>query len=270
MPAIRPAHLKTQVDQLAKLVSNPTGFVGALKDILDNYSDRTRKPGFVSPQPSLIPSFKVPKQVTRQIKARLKSDISADSRIALPIADLLWQENWLELKVLALEILGWIPSYPSEVIINRLKLWSDQRVEDRVLDSEFSKGLVGLSKEDPESIYTILESWLKSPEKKEKNLGMRIIPKLIQDQEFDSLPTIFRLLQPFVVQVGNIPDPDLLCSIRGLAHRSPNETSYFLQRTLSVSDNKLIKGLIRQIMDAFPVEEKQNMQSFLNRFNDGF
>ncbi len=263
MPAILPARLKVKVDQLVKKVSKPEEFIIALKDMFDYYSDRVRKPGRFPSKTSLMRSYQVPKQVTRQIETRLINTLPEEPEIALALADCLWQEDWLECRILALQILGWVPPNPPQRILDRLVLWGGQREEDHVLDGVFAVGLAGLWKETPDIFFDLIETWLKSSEIKDQKLGLRVIPFLVRDKDFQNLPKIIRLLTPFVEQVGVIPNPDLLISIRELAKRSPKETSYFLQRTKAISGNQLINGLIRQIIDVFPSTIRNELRAYL-------
>jgi len=265
MPAILPARLKVQVDQLVDKFGEPEDFIIVLKDLLDYYADRVRKPSRVPSQTSLIRSYQVPKQVTRQIETRLINLIPEEPKIALALADNLWKEDWLECQILALQVLGWVPPNPPQKILDRLITWSEQRREDHVLDGMFSLGLVGLWKETPDLFFDLIESWLKSSKIKDQKLGLRIIPFLVRDKEFQNLPKIIRLLTPFVEQVGIIPNPDLVISFRELAKRSPKETSYFIQRIKAISENQLINGLIRQIIDVFPTKIRNELRTYLNK-----
>ena len=252
MPAILPARLKVKVNQLVEKIAQPEEFTNALKDILDYYSDRVRKPGRIPSQTSLMDSFQVPKQVTRQIETRLSKQLAGEPEIALALADSLWREDWLECRILALRILGWVPPDPPQKILDRLIFWGEQREEDHVLDGVFAEGLAGLWIGTPEIFFDLIESWLTSSQIKDQKLGLRIIPILVQNKDFHNLPKILSLLTPFVEQVGVIPNPNLVISLRESAKRSPKETSYFLQRIRAISENQLINGLIRQIIKEFP------------------
>jgi len=264
MPAILPARLKVKVNQLVEKITQPEEFINALKEILDYYSDRVRKPGRILSQTSLMDSFQVPKQVARQIETRLSKKLTGEPEIALALADYLWREDWLECRILALQILGWVPPDPPQKILDRLVCWGKQRGEDHVLDGVFAEGLTGLWKETPEIFFDLIESWLKSSQVKDQKLGLRIIPLLVRNKDFQNLPKILSLLTPFVEQVGVIPNPDLVSSLRELAKRSPKETAYFLHRNMAISENKQINGLIRQIINEFPSTIRDDLRVILH------
>jgi hypothetical protein len=265
MPAIQPARLKIQVSHLVEKVSTPKEFISVLKDLLDFYSDRTRKPGRGSPQVSPIRSYNVPKQVSRRIEGELYPILVTQPERVLALADILWRENWLELRVFALIILGWVPADHPERIISRLKIWGKECGENHILNASLSRGLVSLWKETPGLFFDLLEFWLKSHDSASQKVGLRIIPPLVGDAEFMNLPRIFRSLTPFVQQIDIIPDIDVLKSIRALAHRSPQETAFFLQRNLAISENENIYSVIRQSLDAFPAPVREGLRTFLHK-----
>ena len=108
-------------------------FITELKNLLDYYSDRTRKPGEGGAKLNLLRAYHVPKQVTKQIENILKPKIILNPEASLKLADLLWNENWLECRILALTVLGWIPPDPPQMIIKRLETWSKESEIDRIL-----------------------------------------------------------------------------------------------------------------------------------------
>jgi hypothetical protein len=265
MPAIHLARLKLQISQLVEKYDAPKEFVVALKDFFDFYADRTIKPGRGGSHSSLILSYNVPKQVTRQIETALHPKVTAEPDNALALADLIWQEKWLECRVLALRFLGWVPINPPERIIDRLLIWARERVEDRVLDASFAKGMVGLQQGAPDLFFGLLESWLIDSNPASRKLGLRVIPPLVSDSSCKNLPRIFHFLTPFVQQVSLAPNPDVLAAIQALAQQSPQETAFFLRSNLTLSQNPGVYALIRQCLDAFSSPVKDDLRAFLHQ-----
>ena len=133
MPAIQPARLKIQIAQLVEQFEMPAEFVKRLNDLLFFYADRTRIPGRGGRKYSLTPSYNVPKQVFRYLEKNLRPVVSAQNEQALNLSDVLWQDNWLESRVLALMILGWVPPLPPGRIISRLEPWVKACKDDEPL-----------------------------------------------------------------------------------------------------------------------------------------
>lgn len=270
MPAIQPVRLKIQISQLVEKYASPNDFVAALKDLFDFYSDRTRKSGMGKPMYSLTRSYNVPIQVTRQIERALQPVATAEAENALQLADILWGDNWLECRQLALTILGWIPAIPAENLVARVKNWGEESRTDRLMSASLAKALLSLGKNSPEIIFELLDYWLNSSDTGTRKLGLRIIPSLVSDPTFRYLPRIFNLLTPFVQRVSLVPDADLVEAIRMLAQRSPKETSYYLRRNLTLSENPGVYALIRQSLDAFPPAVKRDLQAFLHQQREEF
>jgi len=265
MPAIQPARLKIQISNLASRFSAPGEFVIALKDLLDFYSDRTRKPGRGAQTISLLQAYNVPRQVIRQIEGVIRPLIEANSDQALELADILWQDHWLECRVLALTILGWTSSHPPESVIDRIQAWSKQCGDDRTLQASLAKGLSSLWKSHPDSFFSLLGTWVTATDPKSRKLGLRIIPTLVNDHTFPYLPNLFNFLALHIQRLSQVSDPDLLAAVCSLAERSPQETAYFLRRNLAVSGNIHVVTLIRQSLTAFPSPVKEDLLEFLHQ-----
>lgn len=265
MPAIRPELLKKQVIHLFTLYEDPKKFVSTLKELFDFYADRTRRPGQLSQNPSLIRSYRIPRQVLRQIELYFQEHVKRQAETSYLLADLLWQEPWLESRLLAFMILGWLPSDHVDHIRLRLEDWCQKCGQDRVLDVSLTRGTTLIWKTSPDLLMSLLETWLISPELKTRKWGLRVINNLIKEPTFNNLPTIFRHLTTFVQSVGSTPDPDLLIIIRNLADRAPKETGYFLKRSFIVSENPGIHTLMRQTLDEFEPDTRQGIRNYLKQ-----
>jgi hypothetical protein len=270
MPAIQLARLKIQISHLVERFTVPKDFVASLKEIYDFYSDRTRKTGRGRPISSLTLSFNVPVQVTRLIERDLHPVASAQPEQALLVADALWEENWLECRLLAFSITGWIPTDPSERIVTRIQKWGREIVNDRLLSASLSKAMVRLVVDTPPIILDLLGSWLKSGDPDMRKLGLQVMPSLINDTDLRYLPQLFNLLTPFVQGVNPVPNVVLVDIIRVLAQKSPQETAYFLRRNLALTENPGIYAIIRTSLGAFPPDVKKHLMTFLHQQREEF
>src|SRR3989304_215281 len=101
MPAIQLARLKIQSAQLSEDFVRPDKFVRGLRDLLELYADRTRRSGqFGEPAP-LLPAFKVPAPVLRQVLKDLAPMATGDPQGGLALCEALWAEPFLEFRLLA-------------------------------------------------------------------------------------------------------------------------------------------------------------------------
>jgi hypothetical protein len=200
----------------------------------------------------------------------LKPKVKEHPEISLHLADLLWREGWLECRMIAFAILGWIHPSPSERIKDRLIRWCQVCGGDQVMDEILAEQLVVLWKKSPDLLMTLIDFWLSSSDPASRKWGLRIIPFLAKDPSFNNLPIIFRLLNPFVQDVKQVPNSDLVAAVRGLAKYAPQETSYFLQRSLTTSENPGVYALIRQSMDVFSPSTQGHLRGFLREMRELF
>jgi hypothetical protein len=263
MPAIHPARLKIQVSELAAYYDAPNEFLRELRSLLEFYADRTRRPGQSGKPQPLIQAYQVPKQVLRRLENELKSQISADPDPAISLADALWGDGWYETRMLAVYILGNLPTEDLTVLIERLQDWGKSCQEDVLLDALLETGTLQLASDSLDTYATLLENWLEMPDSNLRKMGLRGLPGLIRNPEFANLPLVYRLLTPYVQEVSSSLETDLLTAIRALAKRSPNETAYYLQQNLQASHRSGTAWITRQSLDEFPREVQESLRETL-------
>src|SRR3990172_1285475 len=108
MPAIDLARLKKQTAQLADLFDQPAAFLQEHREILDYYVNRSLRSQGVAPS-SVLPTYRTPQVVLRHIETELSAMAEKQPIQALVLADALWDEGYLETRLLAAFLLGRIP-----------------------------------------------------------------------------------------------------------------------------------------------------------------
>ena len=68
MPAVDIARLKTQAAVLVEKFDQPAVFLKQLHEILEMYADRTLRLGVVANPVSVLPAYRTPQSVLRQIE----------------------------------------------------------------------------------------------------------------------------------------------------------------------------------------------------------
>jgi len=264
MPAIQLARLKIQTAELVPHFDDPISFVRRLHDLLDFYADRTRKPGQAGEPPPLIKPYNVPRPVLRQIRNDLVPYVATDKESALVLCDTLWVEPYLEFRLLAIGLLGLIPTDFPDEILERISAWAALGTEDRLLDALVRDGLIQVRKRTPERYITQLEEWLTAEEDFSRRIGLKAISISVSDRDFENLPRLFRLLAPLVRSTPSQLRPDLVDVIRVLAMRSPNEAAFFLRQNLTVMvDDDSTAWLIRNSVRYFPEEVQTSLRTAL-------
>src|SRR5581483_11732809 len=100
MPAIDLARLRKQAARLSDFFFVPDEFIRHLHETLDFYVDRSvRKQQAVAPSANLQ-TYRTPSVILKQIEQELIRPSREDPDAALDLADRLWDEAYLETRVL--------------------------------------------------------------------------------------------------------------------------------------------------------------------------
>lgn len=271
MPAIQLAKLKIESAHLAEKFNQPTRFVHEFHALCDFYAERTRRPGQTGKPSPLLETYKVPAPVLRQVSRELTPYIEGDNQAALELADALWAEPYLEMRLLAASVLGVISPEPVDRLVKRVQSWVSGYADERLLTALVETGLLRLRQEETDIYLDQVKNWLESDVILLQRLGFRSLLYLLNSQQFENLPAIIRLVTPQVRSIPGRLRPDLMDVVQALAYRSPKETAFFLLQNLAVkNDNPSTGWVIRQSMDCFPPEIQASLREGLqsNGAND--
>jgi hypothetical protein len=252
VPAINLTRLRKQANQLSEYFDQPEIFANVLHDLLDSYADRSYRPGQSGTPPPLSPSYKVPKPVLRHIIFALTPLIESQPEQALVLCDELWQETYIEFRILTALILGLIPDDYSDQVLDRIERWGSADIEEQVLTTLMAEGLTSVRKGSSDSLIALIETWLNSSEASSMQMGFRALSPLLANSDFENLPIFYRLLTPYLRSTSSDLRPYVLEVIKTLARRSPTETAYFLRQNLEISDNQETAWMIRNSLEEFP------------------
>ncbi|PWB55093.1 MAG: hypothetical protein C3F13_05065 [Anaerolineales bacterium] len=267
MPAIQPARLKHQVADLVSKYDQPDVFLRTIRALLDSYSDYTRRPSQAGIPSSLLESYNAPPPVMRQVWHELSRLIEPHPQEMLCLADTLWSEQNYDLQLLATRILGQLPTQPPELVLQHLQTWVTSDLDRRVLDGLLEHGVKRFQVEAPAPLLELVSSWLSSPELSAKHAGLRALPPMIDQVGQSYLPTIFRMVTPYLRFAPTRLRPDILVVVRALIRCSPSETAYLLRQNLTVPDNPDTAWLIRQVLGDFPYETREGLKAALKPSN---
>lgn len=269
MPAIQPARLKRQSALLVEQFINPAAFIRSLHHLLEFYADRVHRPGQAGEPSPLIEAYRVKPPILRQILMDLEPLAKEKPDQALELCDQLWEQPYLEFRQLSASLLGMIPPSSSAAILERVRGWIRQDTEDHLIDIIILHGLENLRKEDPHSIYRLINEWMASNEVQYQKIGLRTMLPLVQDPDIENLPIFFNLIQPFARSLPSSISPDLIDIVEVLARRSPKETAYFLRQTLSFPNSPDTPWLIRHVIRVFPTEIQSSLRKALKEKKEG-
>ena len=261
MPAIDLARLKKQIAQLADLFDQPTVFLREHREILDFYVNHSLRSQGVAPS-SVLPTYRTPVVVLRQIETELGPVAARQPIQALELADALWDEGWLETRLLAAFLLGRIPPQ-EERLLARLTAWTQAVRDPSVRAALLTTSLTRLRKETPDLFLILVKEWLHPARQRMWSNGIQALVPLISSPDFDNLPPIFEIIEPIIRAAPATLQFDLQELIIMLYEASPDETTYFIQQILKSTKSPMLAVALRRMSPEFPTELQSNLREML-------
>ena len=263
MPAIKPARLRNQASELAGKFNQPALFVRDLHSFLDFYTDHTHRPGQAGEPSPLIATYNTPPQVISQVWRELLPLTNRHPADVLPLCDALWAEPNYDLQMLSARLLGQVTVNPPDPVIDRLNSWVCPGLDNQVLDGLFEFGMARLRQDAPGKLLELISSWVGSSSPHVQQAGLRALLPIINQPGSENLPSIFRMLTPFLRVAPSMLRPDILMVLIALAHCSPSETAYLLHQNLFTPENPDTAWFIRQLLDEFPSDAQIGLHNAL-------
>lgn len=261
MPAIDLARLKKQTAQLADLFDQPADFLREHREVLDYYVNRTLRSQGVAPS-SVLPTYRTPPVVLRQIETELGPVAEQKPIQALELADALWDEGWLETRLLAAFLLGRIPPQ-EERLLARLTAWTQAVRDPSVRAALLTTSLTRLRHETPDLFLVLVKEWLHPARQRMWSNGIQALVALINSPDFDNLPPIFDVAEPILKASPGALQFDLQELITALYKASPDETVFFLGEILTKSKNQLPAVSLRRMAPDLPEELQKSLRDIL-------
>jgi hypothetical protein len=261
MPAIDLARLKKQTILLADVFDQPEVFLRELREVLEFYVNRTLRSQSVAPS-SVLPTYRTPVVVMRQIETELGPIAERQPIQALELADALWDEGWLETKLLAAFLLGRIPPQ-EERLLARLTAWTQAVRDPEVRAALLTTSLTRLRRETPDLFLELAKEWLHPARQRLWSNGIQALVPLIASPDFDNLPPVFEIIEPIIKTSPATLQYDLQELITVLYEASPDETVYFLQQILKKTKSPLPAIALRRMSPDLPEELQASIREML-------
>lgn len=262
MPAINLARLKTQASRLSEKFSEPEAFLHDLNEMLDFYTNRTMRSTQTARRYSL-PTYRTPPPVLRQIQGELEPLAETHPIEAIALTNALWKAGSLESRRLAASLLGSIPLAQSTPAIIQLPDWLAKSTDKQILSALLTEAFARLRRESPETLFLVLEEWLKSPRSTLRVWGLRALIPMLTEPHFENLPAVFRILKPAVQSAGPTTQLELQACLATLEQVSLTETLAFLREITSEHPAPLMLRTFRRIMAGLSPELQTGLREML-------
>ena len=264
MPAIDLARLRKQANRLADFFFLPEDFLKHLREMLEFYVNYTlRKKENIAPG-SNLPTYRTPIVVMRQIENAIGAIAAENPHYALELADLLWDEGYIETRLLAAFLLGRIPPQ-EERLLARLTAWTQQVLDSNVRGALLTTSFSRMRKETPDEFLIVVGEWLHPARQRLWPNGIQALLPMITDPNFENLPPIFELTRPIIEAAPGVLQNDLANLINAFYRVSPSETEYYLREILENTPNPLTSVTLRRILKTFPPELQASLRGLVQQ-----
>ena len=261
MPSIDLARLRKQALRLADFFFAPDDFVRNLNTTLDTYVNYTIRGRPAASKGMNLPAHRTPGVVLGQIEQELSALAAApeNADAALALADRLWDDAWLETRLLAAFILGRIS--PEEgPLIARLTAWTSQVRDDDLRSRLLDASLLRMRKEAPDMFLQMIGEWLRPERVRLWPDALTAAVSAISDPDFRNLPALMEVLEPVVRVTPAEMQLDLEKVILALYAVSPTETTFFLRQVLTHSEDPMTPVVFRRMLPSFPPALKEDVR----------
>ena len=234
-----------------------------LREILEFYVNRSLRSQSVAPS-SVLPTYRTPVVVLRQIEKELGPVAEKQPILALELADALWDEGWLETRLLAAFLLGRIPPQ-EERLLARLTAWTQAVRDPEVRAALLTTSLTRLRKETPDLFLILVKEWLHPARQRMWSNGVQALVPLISSPDFDNIPPILEIVEPILKASPAALQFDLQELIITLFEASPDETIYFLQQILKGDQESFTSSALRRMSPELPQELQSSLREMLRK-----
>ena len=263
MPAVHLSRLKKQINELIRSFTDPDRFCIELYHLFEFYADLTYRPGYAVSPPALKPSYAPPVMLIRMLEEELVPLAIQYPLAALNVVDQMWQAVYLEPRLLSVTILGNLPLQPAEEIEKRLLEWASPDLDPRLMAALFNQGSAIIRAQEPQKWISFAENWLESKNITINAMGLRALLPIINPDHDDLVPTIFRLITPFLLTPRPEIQGESLLIIEALAKHTPAEAVFFLRQMVALSTNPATGQLARRAIHFFPEDRQDRLNQSL-------
>lgn len=256
--------MKKQAARLADFFFVPDEFIRHLHEMLDTYVNYTvRKPRAAAPGANLR-TYRTPAVIVRQIEQELalKAWLPENADAALELADRLWDEEWLETRILAAFLLGSIPPR-EERLLARLTAWTHGLFDADLRAELLSTSLTRLRREAPDVFLSLVGEWLQPQRTSLWANGIQAVISAAFDPDFHNLPPLMKIVEPVVEAAPPKLQTEIQELVLALYQVSPTETAYFIRQVLLDSQDPMTAITFRRIAPSLPTELREEIREFI-------
>lgn len=250
MTSFQLSSLRSKINAVLAHFGNGENFRDALLALLKLYSRGNQTSHYWKKNLPKFEMLNVPEAAMAEIETGLRLMAKTESKYALTNADLLWDSDYFECKLLAFYLLSSLDPIYREKVKTRIHGWISAD-----LDPQLLKGLFDAFENHPDFFIDeywvkLLSAWFSSADDEIVRIGLSAMRQMVSGG-YNNIPRTFNLLS-IVMQNPRISiQKDLLNILQQMIKVSEAETASFLMMCLTLQSSKEVNSFVRKCLPLF-------------------
>lgn len=235
MPAVNPARLKADINELAGYLDDPSRLTRQVVSLLKFYADYTRRPGSATGVDDAPWVLHVPAPIIREVQRALLRWLGDNPEQTREHSAALWAAGFRETQQIAAALLG---EQKKEWVAD----WAETRARDcrdrPVLAELAAIGLKGWRSSDASGYLKRAETWLGDRNARMQAFALLALAE-VPLESCAQLPEVFDILERYSWEARGETEKALRALLQRLAAASDRETAGFLLEQLAVRPERI-------------------------------
>ncbi len=263
MPAVNLLQLRVELNDLLWNFTDPPAFRRTLLDLLEKFAYTAYRSESKARAVSTRPQLQVSLILLREMDLVLIPAIREQPQAALAICDLLWNDENMDVCLIASRMLGEIPIEHADLVLDRAGEWALAGVRHMTARTLLRNASALIMRHDPEILLRKVRRWYVDPREEQNFLCLEGMAILVEDRSFENLPAIFTLLEALMGEAAIDTQNALEELFLVLYKRTPNETVYVIRQCLNDNPNVTAQRVIRRVIPSFDPKVQKSLQDAL-------
>lgn len=263
MPAVNLLQLRVELNDLLWNFTDPPAFRKTLLDLLEKFAYTAYRSESKTRSVSSRPQLQVSMILLREMDLMLIPAIREQPQAALAICDLLWNDENMDVCLIASRMLGEIPLEHAELVLDRAGEWALAGVRHMTARTMLRNATALIMRNDPEILLRKVRRWYVDPREEQNFLCLEGMAILVENRSFENLPAIFTLVEALMGEATMNTQRSLEELFQVLYQRTPNETIYVLRQCLRDDPNVTAQRVIRRVIPSVDEKVRKSLQDEL-------
>lgn len=264
MPAFQLLQFQKQVEQLLRLFALPTEFHQALTQLFERYEQPSFRYGVGVKAPP-EPAYHIQSLMLEEMENEFKRMAVERPRSAFLLAQECWKDAYFETRRIAAVVMGNAPLFDLDLFQEIFLEMLDKAGEKDYLSMAFDLAGKSLREQKFPLLEKMINTWIVESTKTQ-HYAFAAIQSLVNAKCLNHIPTIFRLIEKFVIDGDAEYRDDILEIMDGLAELSPMETAHFMSELTTHFYGEERMRYFRALCRSFEKTERDFInRSFMDR-----